>query len=230
MSVYGYQGTPRSNDEWVAALQADGTEQQRAAFEELGSFLRRRIFQDIYRRASSLPALAQLAASELEAVTDEVVQESLIRIYQKLDIFADSGNFLNFALIIARNLMIDGFRKKRWTTIPLSPIAERSDAHQSGRVRSILDEFSDSRQTLDNTNAVYMEMTQIVFDAINEDLSQNQATAFVAYEFRNLSSREIAELIGKSPSAVDQLRFQAREKIKKRLAQRGYTVEDLTSM
>lgn len=230
MSVFGYRGTPRSNDEWCTALGADASEQQMVAFEELADFLRRRIFKDVYQRAYSLPALAQLANAELEEVTDEIVQESLIRIYEKLDTFSDTGNFLNFALVIARNLMIDEFRRKRWTVMPLPAIAPTEGIFHRGQRLPALDQLPDTRQLLDNANAALVEMMQIVLDAIHNDLSPAQATAFVAYEFYNLSSKEIAAHIGKSPSAIDQLRFQARVKIKKRLELHGYALEDLTTL
>lgn len=228
MSVKGYRGTPRSNDEWIAALLADGSEQQRAAFGDLGRYLRYRIVNDIYRRANSLPALASLAQVEIEAVADEIVQLAFIRIYDHLHTFVDRGQFLNFALIVARRILIDEFRKKQWTTGQLSPLVQSADEQGHTSRLPSLDDLPDLRQTLNTTSAIWFEMVQIVYDAIREDLSESQAQAFIAYEFRNLSSKEIAPLLGRSPASIDQLRHQAKLKIKSRLLAQGYDEKDLT--
>lgn len=226
MGSKGYRGRQRSNQEWVAALQDDHSQRQVDAFADLGEFLRYYILNDIYQRANNIAALAPLAPVELEAVADEIVQEAFIRIYKHVAQFVDTGSFLNYALVIARRILIDEFRKKQWTTTPLSPLAE---AEEDGTQQPILTlaDLPDPKSSLTTASAVWQEMAQIVYDAIREDLSENQVQAFLAYEFANLSSKQIALRMGRTPVAVDQLRHQARLKIKQRLEAHGYTAKDL---
>lgn len=226
MTMKGYHGKPRSNQAWVDALLDDNSQRQVDAFTELGAFLRYYLVNDIYRRAGSIPALAPLALVELEAVADEIVQEALIRIYKHVARFTDGGSFLSYALVVARHIMIDEFRRKQWTTMPLAP-QDESDAEETARSLPTLADLPDPRQSLTAGDAVWQEMAGIVYDALHHDLSESQATAFIAYEFLNLSSKEIAPLMGRSAMAVDQLRHQARLKIKQRLRDRGYDEDDV---
>ena len=226
MTMKGYHGKPRSNQAWVDALLDDNSQRQADAFTELGAFLRYYIVNDIYRRAGSIPALAPLALVELEAVADEIVQEALIRIYKHVARFTDGGSFLSYALVVARHILIDEFRRKQWTTMPLAP-QDESDAEETARTLPTLADLPDPRQSLTAGDAVWREMASIVYEALHHDLSESQMTAFIAYEFLNLSSKEIAPLMGRSAMAVDQLRHQARLKIKQRLRDHGYDENDV---
>lgn len=222
----GYHGKPRSNQAWVDELLDNNSQRQADAFTDLGAFLRYYIVNDIYRRASSIPALAPLALVELEAVADEIVQEALIRIYKHVARFTDEGSFLSYALIVARHILIDEFRRKQWTTMPLAPQGENA-SEDGTRTLPTLADLPDPRQSLTAVDAIFQEMAGIVYDAIQYDLSESQATAFIAYEFLNLSSKEIAPLMGRSAMAIDQLRHQARLKIKQRLRKYGYDEDDV---
>lgn len=226
MTMKGYHGKPRSNQAWVDALLDDNSQRQADAFTELGAFLRYYIVNDIYRRAGSIPALAPLALVELEAVADEIVQEALIRIYKHVAGFIDQGSFLSYALIVARHILIDEFRRKQWTTTPLAPQGENDSEDTPYTLRTLAD-LPDPRQSLTAVDAVFQEMAGIVYDALHHDLSESQAAAFIAYAFLNLSSKEIAPLMGRSAMAVDQLRHQARLKIKQRLRDHGYDEDDV---
>ena len=226
MTMKGYHGKPRSNQAWVDELLDNNSQRQTDAFTDLGAFLRYYIVNDIYQRAGSIPALAPLALVELEAVADEIVQEALIRIYKRVAGFIDHGSFLSYALIVARHLLIDEFRRKQWTTMPLAPQGE-NDTEDAPRTLRTLADLADPRQSLTAVDAVFQEMAGIVYDALHHDLSESQAAAFIAYEFLNLSSKEIAPLMGRSAMAVDQLRHQARLKIKQRLRDHGYDENDV---
>ncbi|MEZ4865875.1 MAG: sigma-70 family RNA polymerase sigma factor [Caldilineaceae bacterium] len=227
MNNKGYRGRQRSNTEWVAALQDDGSVRQRDAFTDLGHFLRYYLLNDVIRRSNSVPALAGLVALELEAVADDLVQLALVRIYQKIDLFVDNGDFLGFALVVARHILIDEFRRKHWTTLHLSPVTASSEEGTQLKRLPTLADIPDPLQSLTDVDAIWQEMAQIVYAAIREDLSENQAQAFIAYHFYNMSSKEIAPLMDKSPAAVDQLRRQAKLKIKERLKAHGYDESEL---
>lgn len=224
----GYHGKPRSNQAWVDDLLDNNSQRQTDAFMDLGAFLRYYIVNDIYQRAGNIPALAPLAMVELEAVADEIVQEALIRIYKHVAGFTDEGSFLSYALIVARHILIDEFRRKQWTTMPLAP-QDENDREDAPRTLRTLADLPDPRQSLTAVDAVFQEMAGIVYDALHNDLSESQATAFIAYEFLNLSSKEIAPLMERSAMAVDQLRHQARLKIKQRLREHGYDADDVRS-
>lgn len=226
MTAKGYRGQDRSNAQWVAELLADGTTEQKQAFDDLAHYLRYHLLNGIRRRSGSVPALVQLDQVELEAITDDIVQDTLIRIYNHLGQFTDSGSFLNFALVVAGRILIDEFRRKQWTTSPFSepPLHRNDDFQESTGINSIVD----PKHTDMVGNAIFRAMEQVVYDAIQSDLSKNQAYAFIAYHFRNLSGDQIAQQMGKKRSAVDQLLYQARNKMRCRLLSQGYDLVNLT--
>ncbi len=220
-------GSSRSDAEWVHDLHQVDSSIQQAAFTNLGYYLRFHIFNDIRRRARSLSALASFDQGDLETLADDIVQEALIRIHNKLEQYTGKGKFLNFALVIARRILIDEFRKKHWTTVSLAPQRAASEQDESGRPPHSLEDLPDPKQLSADAGVILREMAQIAYDAIQHDLSESQARAFIGAHFYEMSGDEIALLLGKSRMAVDQLTFQARKKIKRRLHKYGYTIEDL---
>lgn len=217
----------RSNEEWMQDLRAPERIRQENAFMDLGRYLRYYIYTDIRRRASHLAPLAALSPLEMEPLADDVVQAALARIHVNLHQYEPSGSFLMFALTVARNILRDWLRKKYWQLeMPASATAPRTDEAAEVLNQPGIEDIPDPSQLLDG-NAVWREMAHIVYQTIREDLNPHQAYAFVAYYFRNLSSKEIAQQLGKTYTEVDQLRYQARQKIKQRLLEHGYSEQDL---
>jgi RNA polymerase sigma factor (sigma-70 family) len=194
---------------------------------DLGRYLRPYIYTDIRRRAPHLAPLAALSPAEMEPLADDVVQTALARVHENLHQYEPSGSFLMFALTVARNILRDWLRKKYWQLeTPTSTTFTTGDDPPTPLNRPGIEDVPDPSQLLDS-NAAWREMAQIVYKTIGEDLNPNQVYAFVAYHFRNLSSKEIAQQMGKTFSEVDQFRYQARQKIKQRLQEHGYSEQDL---
>ena len=173
----------RSNEEWVAALRDEGSPRQMAAFNELGHYLRYYLINDVRHHAASLPALADLDSVELEAVADDVVQihavsplphpESIYRRSPLPFLCAGGGTAAFYSVSSERN----SGTPSRWL-------------RATGVMRAtaiVWWKFLTPNRLTDEKQAVLHEMAEIVEAAIREDLSENQAHAFTAYHFRNLS-------------------------------------------
>ncbi len=213
----------RTNEQWIQDLQDKDPACQQAAFTELGNYLHCHLVNDIRRRASKLVSLMALDVVELQSVADDVVQLTLERIHFKLHQYTPTASFLNYALTIARNLLIDTLRRKHWSSeTPASLDAPSGEDSSLFYTLPNLELIADSHMDLE-ANLGWREMVEIVYDTILNDLSENQAVAFIHFYFQNMSSQEIAEQMGKSYIGVDQLRYQARVKIKARLKEKGYT-------
>jgi RNA polymerase sigma factor (sigma-70 family) len=231
MANLGRRGRNRSNEEWVAELSSADRTLQRDAFDDLGRYLRSYLIRDVAGRAATLPALQALDQVELEAVADDLVQETLIRLHKNLSQYNGSGAFLSYALVTARRLLISEFRKKQWTTAPMLALTEETHSEANAAHASpSFAEIPDPKQLAPETNLILREMGEVAYAAIEKDLSENQRHVFCAYYFHNIPFATIAENLGKSRSAIDQLMLQARAKIRRRLIQRGYDIDMLDKL
>ena len=154
----------------------------------------------IARYERSVLAVAYAAVGDGDRAAD-AAQEAFMRAWQKLDSLKEPACFGTWLLGIARNVALDAGRKlRRQPTEPLvddaAPVAkESSDPLQQMDQREQSDRIALAIQQLD-------------------DLSRS---AVVLRYYENLSSREIGQLIGLSPAAVDMRLMRARQQLKQTL-------------
>lgn len=128
----------------------------------------------------------------------DVVQEAMLRAWQRLSELDDAGRFAPWLCRIVRNLSIDALRRK--------PRAE-ADAE---RLHSVPAAVRDDALEQDETRR-----------QINDALAELDETTRLAVTLRyydNLPSKQIGEMIGLSPAAVDMRLSRARGLLKARLS------------
>jgi RNA polymerase sigma factor (sigma-70 family) len=217
--------TARSNSEWFVALRADGSSAQQAAFGELGHYLQRVLCTYIGRRGRTLPGLAGLARQEQEQLAQEYVQEALVLIYQKLPQYSEEGSFLGWATTVALRLAGEGLRKAHWrsprfTANEMEEGADDADSHRALR------QWVDEASTLLEKQVQLRTILHLVEQCIVQELSEQQRQAFLARFVDGQSNEEIALAVGASPSVVYQRIHQARKKLKQRLNEAGYNLNE----
>ncbi len=189
---------PRSNAEWLAAIREPG-DGGAAAVSGLGRFLRGALARALRGRQPDL---------DLE----ELVQESLTRILDSLDTFRGDSAFTTWAVAVATRVAFTELRRRR----------VRRQA-TDGFAAAVLD-----------ADAIVCEATaepvSIVADrqllaalraAIAHDLSERQRIAIVA-ELRGVPTVEIAARLGTNQNALYKLVHDARKKLRRALAERGF--------
>lgn len=132
---------------------------------------------------------------------EDITQEVFVKAWQSLDRFNYKSAFSTWLFRIAINESINALnrkkRKKAWSRLSSLFQAETSVA-DTAKPAEEKEEFRQVRQWL-------------------ETLTRNQQTAFVLYEYEELSQHDIAVIMDISEGAVEQLLLRARQQLRKKM-------------
>jgi RNA polymerase sigma-70 factor, ECF subfamily len=129
----------------------------------------------------------------------DVVQETFMRLYQKLGAYERDRNFQAWLLQIAKNLSIDFYRKH---------YGRRREMEIDKSVEELQLAADDRR-----TNPESSELRAIISRGV-ERLAERQRLIFVMKHLNGLEYREIAEVLGISVGTVKSLHFKAVRNLK----------------
>lgn len=124
----------------------------------------------------------------------DIVQETFLRLYQRVNLFRKGQNFQNWLLQIAKNLCIDYYRKNYSRSKDYErekPIEEMNLALQDE-----IDPFLSS------------DLKKIFIDCLKK-LATRQRLIFVMKHYNQLEYQEIAQILGISLGTVKSLHFKA---------------------
>jgi RNA polymerase sigma-70 factor (ECF subfamily) len=145
----------------------------------------------IYQKKVYLLAYSYLRNNE-DAL--DVVQDTFLRLYQKVDMFRSERNFQTWLLQIAKNLCIDYYRKNY----------SRNKDYRSDKD---VEEVNVPAQTDSNSHS--FSDTERVFKECLEKLTERQRLIFVMKHYNNLEYKEIAQIMRISVGTVKSLHFKA---------------------
>lgn len=154
-------------------------------------------------------------------LSEDLVQETLLRLYRAAWDYLPTGQFRGWMFRIARNLLIDHTRRAARDAlvrrVQLKPTVDGQDAVD---LLSLLPDDLVSPAE----RAAEAELTDVV-EALLHDLPEEQRETFVLHHFDSLTLSEVADAMQTSlPTAKSRLRL-AKEKLRYQLSCRGYTEE-----
>ncbi len=170
-----------------------------AAFEELVEAYKAKIYNYVLRM------LGQAETAE------DVAQETFIKAYSSLGSFRGASSFQTWLYRIASNLAIDTMRRRKYRQASYS-LDEPLDVSGGQVERDIEDGTAGPERQLESA-----QLQRRVSEAILE-LSPKLRTVVVLYELQGLSYEEIAAIVGAPLGTVKSRLFNAREHLKKMLA------------
>jgi len=124
----------------------------------------------------------------------DIVQETFLRFYQKVDMFRSGENFQNWLLQIAKNLCIDYYRKHYGKNTELRsnmPVDEMNLSAQNGQNPEVASDL------------------RTIFSASIRKLAEKQRMIFVMKHYNQLKYKEIAQVLGISLGTVKSLHYKA---------------------
>ena len=198
----------RDNQTWLIQLRSKGSDQQ-AALSDLRESLLRGL-----RRALTNRPLSD------DAFLDDTVQDSLVRILDRLDQFEGRSRFLTWATSIAIHVALSELRRRRWKDVSLGDVTGDESVT---RQEAIGDELTPDAQW--ERRAIFETM----YALIESDLTEKQRTALLA-ELKGMPLDEISRHLGSNRNAVYKLTHDARKRLKRGLEAAGYTADDLPAM
>ncbi len=144
----------------------------------------------------------------------EVCQESFVRAYRNLEALEDPGRFGAWLLRIVTNLALN-FRRDRAVGGPRLSLEDCIVDEDISREERLSDhDGSDDRP---GTRLRAAELEEKVQAAIGE-LPEQQRTALVLFSIEQMPQKDVASIMGCSVEAVKWHVFQARRKLRERLA------------
>jgi len=204
----------RTNDEWIADLRAGG-DRQAQALEDLRAIILRGLPYAIAGRMEP-------NSPEAEALTEEMAQETLMRVLDHLDTFEGRSQFTTWVHKIAVRAALTELRRRRWREVPLPEMEMTEDGEASYR------ELPDSQPSPED-QAERKDMMKRVNRIIMEELTEKQRQALMAI-MDGFPLEEAAQRLGTNRNTLYKLMHDARLKLKKRLEKEGLTPQQVLSV
>lgn len=132
----------------------------------------------------------------------DVVQDSFIRIWEKIDTYNSKEKFTNWMYKIVSNRAIDRLRAiKRRPFISIEKL------------------IPDSMSTGENSSDIYLENKEIgeLIRVITDGLPQKQQLIFTLRDLQGLSTQEVKEITGLLESSIKSNLYHARKTIREKL-------------
>ncbi|HZX10467.1 MAG TPA: RNA polymerase sigma factor [Acidobacteriota bacterium] len=144
----------------------------------------------------------QLAYSFFQNREDalDIVQETFLRIYQKIHYYEAGRSFKNWVLQIAKNLCIDRYRKNH----------KKHDQKALGGDEIEEIHLTDEKGTERNSDS---DIKRIVAKCLKQ-LPERQRMIFVMKHYNELKYKDIAETLGIAVGTVKSLNFKAVNKLR----------------
>jgi RNA polymerase sigma-70 factor (ECF subfamily) len=198
----------RDNELWLTHLRSEGSIQHQAL-----SDLRDTL---IY----SLRGTLWNGALIDDAFLEDTVQDSIIRILDRLKQFEGRSQFLTWATSISIRVAISELRRRRWKDVSLDELI--SDA---GPVPERAIDTCPEPNILREREAII----KIMYGLIYNSLTEKQRSALLA-ELKEMPQDEIARHIGNNRNAIYKLTHDARKRLKKGLEAVGYKMTDIQTI
>jgi RNA polymerase sigma-70 factor (ECF subfamily) len=202
----------RTNERWTANLSQPGIDREEA-LSDLSAILRRGL-------PYSLSKYLTPQDPHFDALADEVVQETLLRVLDNLTSFEGRSKFTTWAHKIAVRVALTELRRKRWQDVSLDEITENSETPGS------LSMLADSSASPESA-AERSDMIERIQHIIAEELTEKQRTALLAIGVQGMPMPVVADRMGMNRNALYKLLHDARLKLKARLTVEGLSPEDV---
>jgi RNA polymerase sigma-70 factor (ECF subfamily) len=196
----------RTNEMWLAELREDGPGQAQA-LEALRNYLHRGIMAYLHSRSD----LNHLAESELRQMSQDFVQEALLKIQDKLDTFQGKSKFTTWAAKIAGNLAISELRRAKWRDLSLDAITEAGTSLQETLA------IDSAKVPHPETESERRQVWEIINEVIDNELTERQRQVLTAVQLNHIPMSEVARLLETNVNNIYKIMHDARLKLKRRL-------------
>jgi RNA polymerase sigma-70 factor (ECF subfamily) len=199
----------RSNEEWLQALSSPGPD-RKAALKDLRAIL-------LAGLSKALVGWVRTSGREFQALAEDFVQETLVRVLDSLDSFKGLARFTTWAHKIAVRIALTELRRRRWQDVSLDRVFEDETADML-----LKDPAPGPAAQAERTLSV-----EWVLRIVAEELTQKQRQAIVAVMHGGLPAEEAARRLDTNRNALYKLIHDARVRLKRRLEREGVSVDQL---
>ena len=164
-------------------------------------------FEELIRRHERLALGVAYGVLQDAQSAGDVVQEAFVKAWRRLGDLSQPGSFASWLCGIVRNLCVDVRRRKRLAVCGIEEARGETDLKASGPLENM-----QRRETGERVAAALATLDEIT------------RSAMVLRYYENLSSKQIGDLLGMSPAAIDMRLMRGRQTLKERLSPREVDV------
>lgn len=206
----------RTNQDWIAAL-SDPNEGQAAALNELRELLLRAV---LYTLVTHLDDLKAMSERDRMALAEDCAQEALQTVLDKLPEFRGESKFTTWAYKFGVNVALTRARRERWRNISLESISEQDPLEWI--------QWKEATQTTDSeTASLQEEVSAVIREVVRSELTARQRQVLKWVVFDDVPMDVVVERLETNRNAVYKMLHDARLKIKRQLAARGYALDEI---
>jgi RNA polymerase sigma-70 factor (ECF subfamily) len=199
--------TARRNDgDWSANLASEDAALRNDAVRDLRDMLYRGLSKSLSkgRRVD-------------DAFLEDIVQESSMKILEKLGDFQGRSKFRTWAVTIAVRTAVSKMRKREWQNVSIDSVSSHAELDP--------EIAADASGTIDQMNS-RIELLRKLKELIDTELTERQWTALTA-ELRGMPLPQIAEELGTNTNSLYKLLHDGRKKLRRGLEAAGFTIDDV---
>lgn len=206
----------RDNPTWLADLRSEG-EQRDTALRDLHEILLRVL-------PNALSRWLTPASGHFEAFLDDVAQETLLRVLDRLGTFEGRSQFTTWVYKIAVRIALSELRLRKWKEVSLDGLEEGSEPDQMPSER-FASADPNPEAAFEQKDAMAM-VKQILY----EELTPRQRTIMMAINVQGVPLDVVAQRMGTNRNALYKMMHDARLKLKHRLEREGLSSGELLKM
>ena len=204
----------RTNAEWLTDLRADAKTRD-ATLADLRAVI-----------VSGLPYALSIwlkpSDPQFDALTEDVTQETLLKVIKHLDSFEGRSQFTTWTQKIAVRVALSELRRRRWKDVSLDSMMTEEGEEQMPMAQS--NTAPDPARAAEQS-----EMMVMIQRMIAEELTEKQRMAIMAARINGMPIEEVARQMGMERNALYKLLHDARLRLKKRMEHEGLTPEEVLS-
>ncbi len=205
----------RTNADWLSDLRSPGPAQAQA-LQALWDYLVGAAVAYLKRRRGEWVGLED---AELRQLAEDLAQEALLDILNKLDTFRGESRFTTWAYKFVINVAAEELRRRHWQNISLEARPPSEDLPPLAE--ALADTQAPDPETALEREHVWETLRRI----IAEDLTERQRVVLIRLTIQDAPVEEVARELETPPNNIYKLLHDARKKLKRRLLEAGITPE-----
>ena len=178
--------------------------------------------QGLYDPANEHDACGVGFVAHIKNQKSHAIIEQGLKILENLETFAGRSLFTTWANKVALNIGLTELRRKRWRDTSLDGLMQTDEGEFTP---SFVADPGPRPEELTERR----ELMKYVDYLINEELTEKQRTALTATVIQGRPLSEVAYMMNSNQNAVYKLVFDARQRLRRRLAEDNLTPEDILS-
>ena len=204
----------RSNEEWLIELRSKGQDQEDALADLHAIILRGLPF--------ALSKWLSPSDPHFTPFTEEVAQDTLLRVLDKMDTFEGRSQFTTWVHKIAVRIALTELRRQRWKDVSLDNMIDSEESYLPPHL------MADSTPGPESSTE-QSDLLAHVQRLISEELTDKQRQAMIAINIEGMPIEEVARKMNMKRNALYKLMHDARLRLKRRMALEGMTPENVLS-